>query len=164
MAWLRQSSTDKPHLMAITERPARIGTAGRSAGDRADRRTAPCDRMRSCVAQTGCRTQRSRCLGSSCPGACRGRRWTASTSSPATLQDLLDQRDHVGLRELHPGCAQAVDCPCAVEFVDQEQRGPAAVVGTAAARRQAPTLALLVLNVRYVDHGCRRGTITGGGV
>src|SRR3712207_536188 len=30
------------------------------------------------------------------------------SSSLDMLQDLLDQRDDVGLRELHPGCAQAV--------------------------------------------------------
>jgi hypothetical protein len=42
---------DSPHLVAITGCPARIGTVGRSAGDRAARRTAPCDRTRLCVAQ-----------------------------------------------------------------------------------------------------------------
>jgi hypothetical protein len=104
------------------------------------------------VARIGCRTQRSRCLGSSCPGACRGRRWTAGTSSPGTFQDGLGQSHRVGLRQLHPGRAQAVKRPRAVKFVDQKQRALAAVVGAAALHRHAATLALLVLSLGYVDH------------
>ena len=39
------------------------------------------------------------------PGTCRGRRWTAGTSSPGTLQDRLGQGHRIGLKKLHPGCA-----------------------------------------------------------
>jgi hypothetical protein len=72
---------------------------------------------------------RSRCPGSSCTGACRGRRWTAGTSSPDTLRNGLGQRDHVGLRQLHPGRTQAVKRPPTVQFVDHQQRAALAAIG-----------------------------------
>ena len=73
----------------------------------------------------------------------------------ARRQDFFGQGDHLGFGQPHSGCAQAVDRPRTVRFVDHQQRAVAVVVGAAALRVQPATLTLRVQSLGYINHGCR---------
>ena len=131
-----------PSSPTFTAPPWPACSPGRSGRGPEDDRAAPGHRVAG-GAQTGGRTAPPRCRqGAARHGGCPGRPSTADTSLPGTLQDRFGHCDHLGRRQPHARCAQAVDGPPAICLVDDQQRGQAVVVGAVALGLQPATLTL----------------------